>query len=142
MLVSAIHQLESVVGIPVSPLSRTSLPLPIPSHLSRLSQRTCLSFLHHTANSHWLSILHMAVYMLEKGMATYSSILAWRIPWSEDPVRLQSIALQSWTRLKQLSICFHATLSICPTLSNGKFLVIHLLFVALKHSGAPEEEFG
>ena len=23
---------------------------------------------------------------LEKGMATYSSILAWRIPWREDPV--------------------------------------------------------
>ena len=28
---------------------------------------------------------------LEKGMATHSSILAWRIPWTEDPGRLQSI---------------------------------------------------
>ena len=28
---------------------------------------------------------------LEKEMATHSSILAWRIPWTEDPVRLQSI---------------------------------------------------
>ena len=27
---------------------------------------------------------------LEKGMATYSSILAWRIPWTEEPGRLQS----------------------------------------------------
>ena len=26
---------------------------------------------------------------LEKGMATYSSILAWRIPWTEEPGRLQ-----------------------------------------------------
>ena len=26
---------------------------------------------------------------LEKGMATHSSILAWRIPWTEDPDRLQ-----------------------------------------------------
>ena len=26
---------------------------------------------------------------LEKGMATHSSILAWRIPWSEEPSRLQ-----------------------------------------------------
>ena len=26
---------------------------------------------------------------LEKGMATHSSILAWRIPWTEEPVRLQ-----------------------------------------------------
>ena len=27
---------------------------------------------------------------LEKGMATHSSILAWRIPWSEEPGELQS----------------------------------------------------
>ena len=31
---------------------------------------------------------------LEKEMATYSSILAWRIPWMEEPGRLQSIVLQ------------------------------------------------
>ena len=31
---------------------------------------------------------------LEKGMATYSSILAWRIPWTDEPGRLQSIELQ------------------------------------------------
>ena len=31
---------------------------------------------------------------LEKGMATYSSILAWRIPWSEEPGRLQSMGSQ------------------------------------------------
>ena len=27
---------------------------------------------------------------LEKGMATHSSILAWRIPWTEEPGRLKS----------------------------------------------------
>ena len=32
--------------------------------------------------------------LLEKGMATHSSILAWRIPWTEDPGRLQSTGLQ------------------------------------------------
>jgi len=31
---------------------------------------------------------------LEKGMATHSSILAWRIPWREEPGRLQSMGLQ------------------------------------------------
>ena len=31
---------------------------------------------------------------LEKGMATNSSILAWRIPWTEQPGRLQSTELQ------------------------------------------------
>ena len=34
---------------------------------------------------------------LEEGMATHSSILAWRIPWTEKPGRLQSIKLQSDT---------------------------------------------
>ena len=31
---------------------------------------------------------------LEKGMAIYSSILAWRIPWTEEPGRQQSIGSQ------------------------------------------------
>ena len=31
---------------------------------------------------------------LEKGMATHSSILAWRIPWTEETGRLQSIGSQ------------------------------------------------
>ena len=31
---------------------------------------------------------------LEKGMATHSSILAWRIPWTEKPGGLQSIGSQ------------------------------------------------
>jgi len=37
--------------------------------------------------------------ILEKGKATHSSLLAWRIPWPEEPGRLQSMGLQSWTRL-------------------------------------------
>ena len=31
---------------------------------------------------------------LEKGMATHSSILAWRIPWTEEPGGLQSMRSQ------------------------------------------------
>ena len=31
---------------------------------------------------------------LEKEMATYSSTLAWKIPWTEEPSRLQSMGLQ------------------------------------------------
>ena len=31
---------------------------------------------------------------LEKGMATHSSILAWRIPWTEEPGGLQPVASQ------------------------------------------------
>ena len=46
---------------------------------------------------------------LENGMATHSSILAWRIPWTEEPSRLQSIGSQSWTWLSDLA-CTHARL--------------------------------
>ena len=31
---------------------------------------------------------------LEKEMTTHSSILAWKIPWTEEPGRLQSMGLQ------------------------------------------------
>ena len=34
---------------------------------------------------------------LEKEMATNSSILAWEIPWTEEPDGLQSMGPQSWT---------------------------------------------
>ena len=36
---------------------------------------------------------------LEKEMETHSSILAWRIPWTEEFDRLQSMGLESQTRL-------------------------------------------
>ena len=34
---------------------------------------------------------------LEKEMATHSSVLAWEIPWTQEPDRLQSMELQSQT---------------------------------------------
>ena len=38
------------------------------------------------------------------GIATHSSILAWRIPWTEKPGRLQSTGSQSQTCLKRLCV--------------------------------------
>ena len=35
-----------------------------------------------------------AIRGLEKGMATHSSILAWRVPWTEEPGGLQSMGSQ------------------------------------------------
>ena len=55
------HQQESAVFTPTSPPSRTSFPSHSPSQPSRLSQSPCLSSLSLTANSHWPSILHMAL---------------------------------------------------------------------------------
>ena len=36
----------------------------------------------------------------EEGMATHSSILAWRIPWTEEPGGLQSMGFKSQTQLR------------------------------------------
>ena len=38
-------------------------------------------------------------YPLEKEMATHSSTLAWKIPWTEEPGRLQSMESKSQTGL-------------------------------------------
>ena len=45
--------------------------------------------------------------LLEKEMATHSSILAWKIPWTEEPGRLQSMGSQTvQTRLSDFTF-FH-----------------------------------
>ena len=44
---------------------------------------------------------------LEKGTATHSSILAWRIPWTEELGGLHSMVLQSWTRLSNFHFTFN-----------------------------------
>ena len=60
-------------------------------------------------------------YPLKKGMATPSSVLAWRIPWMEEPDGLQFIgfakSLKQQARLKQLSIqarTFHLHILFLP----------------------------
>ena len=44
---------------------------------------------------------------LEKGMAIHSRILAWRIPWTEEPGAPQPMGLQSQTRLSDQHHHFH-----------------------------------
>ena len=43
----------------------------------------------------------------EKAMALYSNTLAWKIPWMEEPGRLQSMGSQSQTRLNDFTFTFH-----------------------------------
>ena len=43
----------------------------------------------------WVQSLGQENPLEKEGMATHSSILAWRIPWTEEPGRLQSMRLQS-----------------------------------------------
>ena len=47
---------------------------------------------------------------LEKRMATHSSILAWRIPRTEEPGQLQSMDCKSQTRLIDLTFTFFQTI--------------------------------
>ena len=43
---------------------------------------------------------------LEKEMATHSIILAWRIPWTEELGRVQSMRLQTRTQLSNFTFIF------------------------------------
>ena len=43
---------------------------------------------------------------LEKEVETHSSILAWEIPWTEEPGRLQSMGSQRQTRLSSHTLSF------------------------------------
>ena len=44
---------------------------------------------------------------LEKSLATHSSILAWRIPWTEEPGGLQSMVSKCRTQLSDFTLTFH-----------------------------------
>ena len=45
---------------------------------------------------------------LEKAMKSHSSTLAWKIPWTEEPGRLQSMGVpKSQTRLSDFTFTFH-----------------------------------
>ena len=59
-----------------------------------------LLFIHSKCNS-----LHLPTPM-EKAMATHSSTLAWKIPWAEEPGRLQSTGAKSQTRLNDFTFIF------------------------------------
>ena len=60
-------------------------------------------------------------YPLEMGMAIHSSILAWRIPWSEEPGRLQSL-------VSDLGLPEHS-----GDLPDALASVVHVLFIATIH---------
>ena len=69
---------------------------------------------------------------LEKEMATHSSILAWKIPWTEEPGRLQSMGSQRVGHDWETSLCFtslHFTLDQSTSLScHFRYLSIITLF--------------
>ena len=52
-----------------------------------------------------------------EGMATHSSILAWKTPWTEEPYGLQSIVLQRVRHNRSNLACMH-TYSVSKELTN------------------------
>ena len=60
---------------------------------------------------------------LEKRMATYSSIFAWRIPWTEEPGKLQSMGhkrldIPQWLSYSYANMLIHY--KVLPNWLNGK----------------------
>ena len=54
---------------------------------------------------------------LDKGMASHSSILAWRIPWTEEPGRLQSLGSQR-VRVHHDMSCYGGNQEHQPSFTN------------------------
>ena len=68
---------------------------------------------------------------LEQGMATHSSILGWRIPWTEEPGGLWSVGLQ---RVRQDSSNLALMHTCCVIKGNPKGYVLYgpIYLISLK----------
>ena len=61
---------------------------------------------------------------LEKEMATHSSTLAWRIPWREEPGRLQSMGHKESDMTERLhyTILYHGEVIICELVEASEWV--------------------
>ena len=79
---------------------------------------------------------------LEKVLATHSIILAWKIPQTEKPGGLQSMGLQNWIQLKQMSTTWSKTDrktvveidggDVCTTIRTYLILLMLLILLILR----------
>ena len=64
---------------------------------------------------------------LEKGLATHSSILAWRIPWTEEPGRIQSLGSQrvghNWATNTLTALIRYVTMAKTSIVFGFRFLM-------------------
>ena len=63
----------------------------------------------------------------EHAMATHSSILAWRIPWTEKPGGLQSMGSQSPTQLSDYGFHFHTFFPVKNASPDFYFILVLIL---------------
>ena len=93
-----------------------------------------------------------------KELATHSSILAWKIPWTEEPDRLQFMKLQSWIWLsthtythtqspsdnsllgKERSSCIEDCLTLCRRKGHGDVNVQHLAVSMMDVTGKKNKQ--
>ena len=73
---------------------------------------------------------------LEKEMATHSSTLAWRIPWMEEPGRLQSMGLQRVRHNWVTSLSFFLSYTVCKSVTCiANTFNCHFSWLLLKSNG-------
>ena len=65
---------------------------------------------------------------LEKEITTHSGILAWRIPWTEEPAGLQSMGSQRADMTEQVSTQHTHTSSVCVQFSEVEFILSSVQF--------------
>ena len=116
-LTPAIHQHEWAIGV------HTSLPIvpPPTSLVTSLEVQTVKSL--PAVQETWVRSLGRED-LLEKEMATHSSILAWRIPWTEEPGTLQSMRSQR-VGLSDFTFTSHLPPSPTPTASSLVIISCH-----------------
>ena len=83
-------------GVPLPSLKLTHSKLQIPGfYLRILSQLLVAQLVKNLPTMQKTQFLSLGWEdPLEKGLAAHSNILAWKIPWTEEPGRLQSLGLQ------------------------------------------------
>ena len=124
-----VHRVGDAIQ-PSHPLSSPSAPAPNPSSIRVFSNESTLrmaqrSLMAQPAIKNPPAMWETWVWSLgwedplEKQMATHSSILAWRIPWTEEPGRLQPMRSQSW-RLLWFSFSLFVVSEGFPGGASGK----------------------
>ena len=108
MLVSALQQCKSAIDIHTSPPSWASLSSP-----ASLGDHRALSWASCDIQQPPTSYLfYTIVYISEKAVAPYSSTLAWKIPWTEEPGGLHTMGSlgvgHDWATYFPFSFHFHA----------------------------------
>ena len=78
---------------------------------------------------------------LEEGMATHSSILAWRIPWMEEPSRLQFMGLQRVRRWPKRLGTRACTLGRLSWYFSYNWNAEYLLLRTKEHTGGAVEDY-